>query len=67
MLATSFWTQSPFLKLGTLREHVVIVSLQTLLLDPTPDIFVLFRRRKQVVGIVPYVRLKPTLSVTFPG
>ena len=34
-------------------QHVVIVRLHTLLLDPTLDIFVLFTRRKRVVGIFP--------------
>src|SRR5882757_9962233 len=33
-------------------QHVVIVRLHALLLDPTLDIFVLFTRRKRVVGIV---------------
>jgi hypothetical protein len=33
-------------------QHVVIVRLHTLNLDPTLDIFVLFTRRKLVVGIV---------------
>jgi len=33
-------------------QHVVIVRLDTLLLDPTLDIFLLFTRRKRVVGIV---------------
>ena len=32
-------------------QHVVIARLHTLLLDPTLDIFVLFRRCKLVVGI----------------
>jgi hypothetical protein len=32
-------------------QHVVIVCLHTLLVDPTLDIFVLFTRRKRVVGI----------------
>jgi hypothetical protein len=33
-------------------RHVVIVRLHAVLLDPTLDIFVLFTRRKRVVGIV---------------
>jgi hypothetical protein len=33
-------------------QHIVIVRLHTLLLDPTLDIFVFFTRHKQVVGIV---------------
>jgi hypothetical protein len=33
-------------------QHVVIVRLHALLLDPTLDIFVLFTRRKWVVGII---------------
>ena len=33
-------------------QHVVIVRLHALLLDPTLDIFVLFARRKRIVGIV---------------
>jgi len=33
-------------------QHVVIVRLHTLLLDPTLDIFVLFTRHEWVVGIV---------------
>jgi hypothetical protein len=47
-------------------QHVVIVRLHTLLLDPTLDVSVRFTRRKRVVGIVPLVRLKATLSVAFP-
>jgi hypothetical protein len=34
-------------------QHVVIVRLYTLLLDPTLDIFELFTRHKRVVAIVP--------------
>ena len=49
-----------------LLQHFVIVRLHALLLDPTLDIFVLFTRGKQVVGIVLYVRLKATVSVVFP-
>jgi hypothetical protein len=48
-------------------QHVVIVCLHTLLLDPTLDILVLFMRRKRVVGIVLQVRLKATLHVAFHG
>jgi hypothetical protein len=48
-------------------QHVVIVRLHTLLLDPTLDIFVLITRRKRAVGIVLLVRLKATLGVAFPG
>ena len=33
-------------------QHVVIVRLHALLLDPTLDIFVLFTRRERVVGVV---------------
>ena len=33
-------------------HHIVIVCLHILLLDPTLDIFVLFRHRKRAVGIV---------------
>jgi hypothetical protein len=33
-------------------QHIVILHLPTLLLDPTLDIFLLFTRRKWVVGIV---------------
>jgi hypothetical protein len=33
-------------------QHIVIVRLHALLLDPILDIFVLFTSRKQVVGIV---------------
>jgi hypothetical protein len=47
-------------------QHVVIVHLDTILLDPTLDIFVLFTCRKRIVGIVLSVRLKATLSVAFP-
>jgi hypothetical protein len=47
-------------------QHVVIVRLDALLLDPTQDIFVLCTGRKQVVGIVLYVCLKATLSVSVP-
>jgi hypothetical protein len=39
-------------------QHVVMVRLHALLLDPTLDIFVLFTRPKRVVGIVLQVRLK---------
>jgi hypothetical protein len=47
-------------------EQVVIVRLHALLLDPTLDIFVLFTRRKRLVGIDLYVRLKAIVSVSFP-
>jgi len=47
-------------------QHIVIVPLHALLLDPTLDIFVLFTRRKRIVGIVLQVRLKITVSVAFP-
>ena len=47
-------------------QHIVIVCLHTILLNPTLDIFVLFARCKQVVGIVLQVRLRATLSVAFP-
>jgi len=33
-------------------QHIVIVHLHALLLDPTLDVFVLFMRGKRVVGIV---------------
>ena len=33
-------------------QQLVIVRLHTLFLDPTLDIFILFTRRKRVVGIV---------------
>ena len=33
-------------------QHVVIVCLHALLLDPTLDIFVLFTQRTMVVGFV---------------
>ena len=46
-------------------QHVVIVRLHALLLDPALDIFVLFTRRNRVVGIVLQVRLKAPLSVAF--
>ena len=48
-------------------QHVFMIRLHALLLDPTLDIFVLFTDRKWVVGIVLYVRLKETLSVGFPS
>ena len=55
------------MQIGVLSlQHVVIVCLHTLLLDPTLEIFVLFTCRKLVVGIVLYYRLKATLSVAFP-
>ena len=41
-----------------LVQHVVIVHLHVILLDPTLDIFVLFKHPKQVVGIVQYVHLE---------
>ena len=47
-------------------QPVVIVRLDAFLLDPTLDIFVLFTRRKRIVGIVLYVCLKATVSITFP-
>jgi hypothetical protein len=33
-------------------QHIVIVRLHALLLDPTLDIFVFFTRRKRILGIV---------------
>jgi len=55
------------MQIGVLSlQHVVIVCLHTLLLNPTLEIFVLFTCRKLVVGIVLYYRLKATLSVAFP-
>jgi len=47
-------------------QHVVIVHLHAILLDPTLYIFVLFTRCKQEVGIILYVPLKATLSFAFP-
>jgi len=47
-------------------QHVVIVRLHACLLDPTLDIFVLFRHRKWVDRIILEVRFKATLMVTFP-
>ena len=47
-------------------QHVVIVRLHACLFDLTLDIFVLFTRRKWVVGIGFQVRLKTTLSLAFP-
>jgi len=47
-------------------QHVVIVRLHALHLDPTVDIFVVFTRCKQIVAIVLYVCLKETLSIGFP-
>ena len=35
-----------------LLQHVLIVRLHALVLDPTLDIFVLFTRRKRILGIV---------------
>jgi hypothetical protein len=47
-------------------QHVVIVRLHALLLDPTLDIFVLFALRKRIVGIVLQLRFKATVSVAVP-
>jgi hypothetical protein len=47
-------------------QQVVIVRLHTVLLDPTLDAFLLCTHRKWVVGIVPQVCLKATLTVSFP-
>jgi hypothetical protein len=46
-------------------QHIVIVCFHDLLLDPALDIFVLITRRKRIVGIGLYVRLKATVSVAF--
>jgi len=45
---------------------VVIVRLHSLLLDLTLDIFVLFTRRKRIVGSVLKNRVKAALRVAFP-
>jgi hypothetical protein len=47
-------------------QHLVIVHLPALLLDPRLDIFELFMCPQQGVWIVLYVRLKATLSIAFP-
>jgi hypothetical protein len=58
VLATSFWSRSPFLKLGKFQssviflQDIVIVRVDALLLDPTQDIFELFTCHKLVIGIV---------------
>jgi hypothetical protein len=47
-------------------QHVVIVRLHAMLLNPSMDICVLIMGRKRVEGIVLRVRLKAALSVVFP-
>jgi hypothetical protein len=46
-------------------QHIVIVRLHALLLDPTLGIFVLFTRHKRIVAIVLLVRLKAALSAGY--
>jgi hypothetical protein len=48
------------------HQHMVIVRICALLLDPTLDIVVLFIGPKGVVGIVLYVGYKATVNVAFP-
>jgi hypothetical protein len=47
-------------------QHIVIVRLHALLLDSTLDILLPCTCRKWVVGIVLYVHLKATVSITVP-
>jgi hypothetical protein len=47
-------------------QHVVIVPVDALLLDPTLDIVVLFTWGKWVVGCISEVCHKATLSIAFP-
>jgi hypothetical protein len=59
---------SQVLKLGKAEQcfflqHVVVVCLHTLLLDPSVDIFVLCTRHKWVVRSDLYIRLQATLRV----
>jgi hypothetical protein len=47
-------------------QHIVIVCLHAVLLDPKLDIFVLFAHRKQLVLIGFQVRVNDTMIFPFP-
>jgi len=49
-----------------LVQHAAIVLIHPLILDPVLGLFVLFMRRKRVVGIFSRICLEETLSVLCP-